>query len=163
MPTILPPPNQEIARRVACIPLPPYRYIPGILPHPIRHEGGHLREQHLVFEVTEPWWEDQGWLYGQDLFDHRFYWESHEVWEYQWKQTTSLSHRYLLQELIKSAASILKRHMNHQRPAELLWNSAQKLFALVDEDTRGLDLDLCVARIERFHQGGAWPLLASSP
>ena len=159
MSTILPIPSQEPARRVPDIPFPAYRYVPGVNPHPFRHIGGHSREGIKHYDPIEPWWKDTGWLYGMDLFDMRYYWEAHEVWEWQWKKIANPHERVLLQGLIKSAASILKVHMGQPRPAELLWTSAKQLFLSAQKHTRGLNVEASIDNIEAFHKGGDWPLL----
>ena len=57
----------EQTRRVS-IALPPYRYIPGLFPHPIQHVDGHM------FGKVELTCQSQDnrrllWAYGLDLFD----------------------------------------------------------------------------------------------
>ena len=58
--------------------LPPYAYLPGRHPHPVRDPGGH---SHGVPEGHD---DPDGLLWGIDLFDQGFPWEAHEAWEPLW-------------------------------------------------------------------------------
>lgn len=67
--------------------MPPYSYVPGQFPHPIRDPAGH--SYGIPPEIVEPigessWRTNAAWLWAIDLFNHGFYWESHEVWEGLW-------------------------------------------------------------------------------
>ena len=64
--------------------------------------------------------------YAADLFDHRYLWEAHEVWEAVWKDTPKGPEREHLQGLIQAAAYLLKRHMGHSAP-RLLGASRRRL------------------------------------
>lgn len=67
--------------------LPAYSYVPGLFAHPIRDPDGHSFGRKWP---TEPPLSQQNWrqseLYssGLRLFNHGYYWESHEVWEHCW-------------------------------------------------------------------------------
>ena len=87
---------------------PSYRYVPGLNPHPLRHEGGH--------RSPRPAAREEALLYARDLFDHRYLWEAHEVWEALWEDTAPGPERQVLQGLIQAAAFLLKRHMGHPAP-----------------------------------------------
>ncbi len=68
--------------------LPPYAYLPGRYPHPVRDPRGHSFG--IEPEAPQPpdpqrWWTCHGYLYGIDLFNHGYYWEAHEVWEGLWR------------------------------------------------------------------------------
>lgn len=66
---------------------PAYSYVPGMWPHPRREQNGH---SHGKPEPTTMGFDPNGWhdcrefLFGIDLFNHGFYWESHEQWEAVW-------------------------------------------------------------------------------
>ena len=73
--------------RYSTVPFPPYSYVPGHFPHPVSDAKGHMYGKSLaVPEPLEPdaWMDCQEYLYGIDLFNHGFYWESHETWESLW-------------------------------------------------------------------------------
>jgi hypothetical protein len=66
---------------------PPYAFIPGRFPHPTGDPAGHsFGVEPVVPPKTEPerWQECRPYLYGIDLFDHGYYWESHVAWESLW-------------------------------------------------------------------------------
>jgi hypothetical protein len=66
---------------------PPYAYVPGHWPHPVRDPQGHAygREE-VEVPALDPaaWREDATWCEGIELFDHGYYWEAHEAWERLW-------------------------------------------------------------------------------
>ena len=157
----IPPPCILPQRLVPNLTLPPFRYVPGLYTHPSRSVGQHLGiDKHLV-TPQKNWKDDTAWLYGLDLFNFRFYWESHEVWEEPWKMLPNDDpYRIFLQGMIKASASILKRHMGHHRPADLLWASAQDLLDTDAEVFRGVVVDDLVGKVKRFHYSGEWPVLS---
>ena len=99
VPEATPAPLPRYARHVR---LPPYRYVPGAAPHPLRHPLGHLRNS-----TASPRSAAAALLHGVDLFNREFYWEAHEVWEERWHDATG-NERVLLQSLIQLAAGYLK-------------------------------------------------------
>ena len=81
-------PRVTIERYLPGRPLPPYSYVPGVNPHPIRDPRGHMHGR----EPTPPQPLDPArprdspdYLYGIDLFNHGFAWEAHEAWESLWR------------------------------------------------------------------------------
>ena len=104
------------AVRYSMKPLPPYRYLPGLHPHPVANPHGH---SHGVPDEPHPAWDPKewrtldDWLYGVDLCNHHYYWESHEAWEGLWLVVPrrSVPHRFL-QGMIKLSAALLKVHPN---------------------------------------------------
>ena len=124
MPSPIPPPPQPPARYCPSLRFPPYRYVPGLQPHPLVHKDGH---RCLGVPPIEPWHpglplgQDTAWLGGLDLFNHRYWWESHELWEQRWHQVAK-EHptRALLQSCIQLAAALLKHHLGDARSAQRL-------------------------------------------
>lgn len=113
-------------------PLPPYSYVPGRFPHPVRDPAGHSfgRAAEPIESFTETLWQScEPYLFGLDLFNHGYYWEAHEEWEAVWhacgRRGTIAD---FLKGLIKLAAAGVKareglpsgvgRHL--RRAAELL-------------------------------------------
>lgn len=92
--------------------LPPYAYVPGRAPHPIKGVGGHSREREPFCDPPlddSNWSRHTGFLFGLDLFNRGFFWEAHEVWEEAWHRVAPRSPaRLLLQALIQIAAAALK-------------------------------------------------------
>ena len=154
----IPPPVCPLPLRLEH-PLPPYRYVPGLNPHPLKHPGGHSRDPERIPLAHQ-------WIRGLDLFDHRYYWEAHEVWEAVWKSVPEGSERQLLQGLIQLAASTLKHHLGQPRPcARLLLRGGARVEAVIAAEGaswRGLDLPATLAGVHAFVAGGAWPTIVSA-
>lgn len=97
--------------------LPPYSYVPGQWPHPIRDPHGHsFGHRPLVLEPTcmSDWRKCGEWLFGIDLFNHGFYWEAHESWEAVWQALGRNSDdAQLVKSLIKLAAAGVKARENN--------------------------------------------------
>ena len=167
--TPIPPPEPAPSLRVPDWPLPSYRYVPGLNPHPFRHPDGHSYTDgsapaHPDWSPSLRWQDDRGYLRGLDLFDQRYYWESHEIWEGLWHQVpkeSSLS--LLLQALIQAGAYTLKIHSGRHQTAARLLERVQMRLALVEEregpDYYGLRLSRVVERLEAFATHGTWPVL----
>ncbi|HTU90863.1 MAG TPA: DUF309 domain-containing protein [Gemmataceae bacterium] len=98
---------------------PPYTFVPGRTPHPVRDPAGHLFGQPL--ELPPPldparWQDNRAYLYGVDLFNHGYYWEAHEVWEGSWRaagRTGQIAD--FLKGLIKLAAAGVKVRQGQPR------------------------------------------------
>ncbi len=74
------------------------------------------------------WKENKAYLYGHDLMRAGYYWEAHEVWEAVWLLTHANSpERLLLQALIQSANSQLKRQMGRPGAAGKLEMQIEEL------------------------------------
>ncbi len=131
-------------------PFPPYAFVPGRHPHPVREPNGHLygRGAHVVppIDLHEPF-RSQEFLFAVDLFNHGYYWEAHESWEGLWNAAGRTGPvALLLKALIKlSAAGVKSREGNPTgvqrhalRAAELFRNVAtmpgaiRKLFAAIN-------------------------------
>lgn len=82
-----PSPPDPIVPRYSTLSLPPYRFVPGLNPHPRVDPAGH--SWGLKPEALPPWrldeWRDlEAWLYAVDLYNQAYWWESHEVLEALW-------------------------------------------------------------------------------
>ena len=123
-------PNPAPPLREPALPLPAYRYVPGRLPHPFAHPAGHGHR--LTPAVLGPAWDrtrppvmDRRFRHACDLFDQRYPWEAHELWEEIWRAAPAgAPERELLQGLILAAAALLKWHMGQADAAERLWARA---------------------------------------
>jgi uncharacterized protein len=101
------------------IPFPSYRHVPGVTPHPHTHVEGH---RYGKPEQAHPPWNPQEWrtleqyLYGIDLYNHGYFWESHEALEGLWRAAGrgSLQGRFI-QGLIQIPAANLHRHMGREQ------------------------------------------------
>jgi hypothetical protein len=96
---------------------PPYRFVPGVNPHPTGDPLGHsyrggAPEPAPPAPDPDRWRQCDEYLFGCDLYNFAFWWEAHEAWEGLWHRvdksgTTGL----FLQGLIQISASHLKRQM----------------------------------------------------
>jgi hypothetical protein len=64
---------------------PPYAYLPGRNPHPVRDPTGHSYHVGPLPVATEASLGSDAFLWGLDLFNHGYYWEAHEAWEGLWQ------------------------------------------------------------------------------
>src|ERR1700722_19821858 len=65
--------------------LPPYAYLPGKNPHPVRDPAGHSYHVEPIPVAAEASLSSDAFLWGLDLFNHGYYWEAHEAWEGLWQ------------------------------------------------------------------------------
>lgn len=101
---------------------PPYAFLPGRDPHPVRDPRGHSysEEPETAPAHIEPdrWRENQPYLYGVDLYNHGYLWEAHEAWESIWHPAKHDElYADFLQGLIQCTAACLKVAM--EQPAGL--------------------------------------------
>jgi hypothetical protein len=95
---------------------PAYAYLPGRGPHPVRDPGGHSYRAQPVRAVASLDSEEFAW--GQDLFNHGYYWEAHEAWEGLWQVSDRGSPlRAFLKALILLSASGVKIREGKRAPA----------------------------------------------
>ena len=119
----IPPPANPSPLRLPDWPLPSYRSSPGLNLHPFRKPGGHMYTDGSAptphpWNPDTQWEEDRDYLRGLDLFDQRYYWESHEVWEGLWNQVPKeSSFSLLLQALIQAGAYAIKVHSERHTAA----------------------------------------------
>jgi hypothetical protein len=163
----IPAPEPPPPQRLPEWPLPPYRFVPGLNPHPFRNPAGHAYTdgsppQEAPWDPHCRWQEDRDWLRGLDLFDHRYWWEAHEVWEAIWHQVARGSPtRELIQGLIQAAAALLKSHLGQTKASErLLARATVRLERVLSEaptKTRGLDLPVVLADLHLAVARGTYP------
>ena len=148
------------------VPLPAYRYVPGLNPHPFRHENGHMYVDGSppptpLWRPTKHWNRDPAAQYAADLFDNRYYWEAHEAWEGMWHGAArNSSDHKVLQSLIQVAAAILQHHMGSNNGQYSLLNRA--IARLSDASItchQGIDMVHLFGQTQAFFDGGSWPTL----
>lgn len=100
---------------------PPYAFLPGRDPHPTRDPRGHsygAPDDDAPWLPPERWREDEGYLFGVDLYNAGYLWEAHEAWEARWHAAKGEPlQAEFLQGLIQCAAACLKVPMD--QPAGL--------------------------------------------
>ncbi len=107
--------------------LPPYRFLPGQTPHPPKN--------------PETWQGDDAWRYAIDLFNHRYWWEAHEVLESLWNAAgRTTPDARILQGLIQVAAACLKREVGQEGGAVRLFAAGLDKLRGAPDDWRGLDV-----------------------
>jgi hypothetical protein len=100
--------------RYSDIPFPPYRFVPGLNPHPHTSPLGHSFGRpagRLPPWRPEEWRALTPYLYGVDLYNYAYWWECHETLEGLWHAAgrTGAAASFL-QAIIHVAAAQLSRH-----------------------------------------------------
>lgn len=142
-------PDPAPPARLGDWPLPRFRYVPGRQPHPLRHPDGHAVDTPPAYRDAGPWVLLQR---GMDLFDHRYWWESHEVWEQAWRAVPrDGAASALLQGLIQVAASLLQRHRGAADQGDRLHRRALRWLEAAEarggSSVLGVDLPALRARV----------------
>jgi uncharacterized protein len=121
---------------------PSYRYIPGHSPHPRRDRSGHswAAPEPRVSVIDDATWSGCSlYLRGADLFNHAFWWESHEAFEALWRGSAPPASD-LLQALIQVAASEIKRFSGANGAASTLTAKALVKLGALPSPCLGLDV-----------------------
>lgn len=138
---------------------PPYAFVPGLHPHPSRDPKGHSygREEHEPdYCPAAAWRDNEEYLFGVDLYNHGFFWESHEAWEGLWLKCESVdeTQRQFLQALIQLSAATLKIPMKQPTGLQKLSEIGTERLLKVAEETdgryMGLDLKAHAAAYQSF-------------
>lgn len=117
MPSEIHPPSRSVPRYRPDRPLPPYRFVPGLHPHPTRHPAGHSFGRAAVAPSGIDWQHPATpvpatWAEGVDCFNAFYFWEAHEAWEPLWRAAPhDGAARLAIQGLIQTAAALLKIHL----------------------------------------------------
>lgn len=148
--------------------LPPYRFVPGLHPHPIRDPRGHshraIRAQVHPHWTPDQWKSLEAYLRGVDLFNRFYFWEAHETWEALWKShPPQADPARLIQGLINLAASLLKLHMQEVSSSQKLWRAAsERLTPFQDRYWMGIDVPRLQSEMDDYlrpMEQGTFPLL----
>lgn len=113
--------------RYCDIALPPYRYLPGVTPHPKTDPRGHSRNGSLV--AADP---AVAFLQGVDLYNHGCWWEAHEAWEFVWMREKD-ARKDALQGLIQLANAHLKLELGKRNAVRRLKAEALALLRRAGE------------------------------
>ena len=152
-------------------PFPPYAYIPGRSPHPTGDPAGHSYGVEPAVPVNlepERWQHSRRYLYGIDLFNGGFYWESHVAWESLWLACGRKGVvADFLKGLIKLAAAGVKALegrpegvRSHTGRAAELWREVTRSVGTEQDLYMGFRIEELVGMAETIYQLG-WP--AQSP
>ena len=129
--------------RYSSRPLPRYRFVPGVTPHPRRHPDGHSYgqpEPALSTPAPDQWQTSDAYLYGVDLYNCAFWWECHEVFEGFWRAAAKTEQGCFFQALIHVAAANLKVCMGSPVSADRLSVAAWERFQTLPHIYMGLDI-----------------------
>lgn len=148
-PTEIVAPARSVVRYCPNRPLPPYRFVPGLHPHPTRHPAGHSYAPAAPLHGRAAWdpsaWRTlDDWLSGVDRFNTFYFWEAHEAWEGLWAAVPRDSRpARTLQGLIQIAAALLKIHVGSLPGAAALSHEGiEKLAESAADSPMLLGLDL---------------------
>ena len=123
---------------------PPYAYLPGKKPHPVRDPTGHSYHVEHIPVAAGPSLDSDAFLWGLDLFNHGYYWEAHEPREGLWQVVDRDGPlRMLLKGLILlSAAGIKIREGKHAAAVRHTGRAAALLRRLMNVPDRAFELAL---------------------
>jgi hypothetical protein len=154
-------------RLVPDVPLPPYAFVPGRAPHPVSDPAGHsfgVRPPTPPVLDPDRWPTSRSYLYGLDLFNAGYYWESHVEFEGLWE---ACGRRGAVADfckgLIKLAAAGVKHRegrpdgvRSHSGRAAQLWRGVASALPAGRERFLGFALTDLIALAEAVRQSG-WP------
>jgi hypothetical protein len=160
-------PNLNLPRFIPHRPLPRYAFVPNRTPHPVSDPAGHsFGIQPAVPTALDvaSWPANQTYLYGIDLFNACYFWESHVEWESLW--LASGRHGALadfLKGLIHLAAAGVK-HLegrlagvkSHASRAAQLWRNVAQIVGPNAAGFLGLDLGRWIQVADTIGREG-WP------
>jgi len=130
--------------RYSTRPFPSYRFLPGKNSHPRRDPLGHSYgqpEPTLLAFPPEEWQRSEDYLYGIDLYNFAYWWESHEVFECLWHAAGHDTEQgNFFQALIQLAAANLKLFTGNHQAAENLIRSGLVRLRKVPESYMGIDV-----------------------
>jgi hypothetical protein len=159
--------HRRIPRLIPEERLPPYAFVPGRFPHPESDPAGHsFGVDRGAAEPLDPdrWQASRPYLYGFDLFNNGFYWESHVTWESLWLA----AHRKgpvadFLKGLIRLAAAGVKHAegrprgvASHAARAAELWQQVGRALGSEKTPFAGFLLTSLIALAEAIGREG-WP------
>jgi uncharacterized protein len=145
---------------------PSYSYVPGEAPHPTRDEEGHSFDEDDIMLVPAPdpdqWQKSKLYLYGIDLFNYGYYWETHEAWEDLWHALGRIGKTAnFLKAIIHLAAAGLKAKngkvssmQKHARRTATLLSEIRLQLPKEQERFMGLELDELIGWAEGVAENG---------
>jgi predicted metal-dependent hydrolase len=97
--------------------------------------------------------KNEAWLFGVDLYNFGYWWESHEQWEALWKlDRNSEQEKLFYRAVIQLAAANIKRFLDRIEGAKSLAGQAlEKLRKIEASPYMGVDISLLIGATEQFH------------
>ncbi|HXK53240.1 MAG TPA: DUF309 domain-containing protein [Hyphomicrobiales bacterium] len=113
-------------------PLPPYRFIPKLAPHPTADPAGHSFGR----KEDEGQGGEAAFRFGADLYNCGCWWEAHEAWEGAWLGLErGGARRALVQALIQVANAHLKLQLGRGKAVLRLRGKYSALFVRAGDDS----------------------------
>lgn len=136
--------------------LPGYRHIPGMTPHPISDKNGHSYGK--TNEISEPlsennWQTNEFYLYAIDLFNYKYFWETHETLEDLWKLEENSNLKKFLQGIIQISAAYIKWIQGiDEGVKKLSFKAVNKLLIITESQNIfcGIDVQSFIDQNQRF-------------
>ncbi len=148
--------SRPIQGRYTSNPFPSYHFMPGQNPHPRKDPAGHsygLPEPTATHTPADQWKTNATWLFGVDLYNFGYWWESHEQWEALWKVDRNTEQEKLFyRAVIQLAAANIKRYLDRIEGSQSLARQAvEKLKRIETSPFMGIEPSPLVVAIEGYH------------
>lgn len=145
-------------------PFPPYRFVPGKAPHPTRDPDGHSynkQPEQLVSFKPGDWQSCQEYLYAIDLFNHEYWWESHEALEAVWVAAGRRTMTGLfIQGLIQIAVAHLKWFQGFNDVANHMASKGLEKMKGIKDIYLGIDVEAFRSDVKAYFAGkGKTPVM----
>jgi len=97
------------------------------------------------------WRQSEDYLYGIDLYNYAFWWESHEIFEGLWHRAGHHTEQgSFFQALIQVSAAHLKVFMDNHRAARNLLHNGLLRLQRVPESYMGIDVASLIEELSRY-------------
>lgn len=132
---------------------PPYAFIPGKHTHPEK-PGGHMENIEVSTQKLDQnnYFSNEEYLYGIDLFNYHYYWESHVWWESLWNVAGRKGDDAdFLKGLIKLAAAGVKINLKQDEAAAGHIKRALEILSPLSKDQNnwfGIELNSLISQLD---------------
>jgi len=108
------------------------------------------QQNELVFN-NNAWTNSKLYLYSIDLFNHQYWWETHEVLEKLWIETTEEPKLHnFLQGLILISAALLKKCEDSPIPAIKLYKKSIDKINIGQKNYLGINVESFIKSVESY-------------
>ena len=138
-------------------PFPEYRFVPGKAPHPTRDPDGHSYNKTAVqlgIFKSGDWQSCDEYLYGIDLFNHEYWWESHEALEAVWVAAGRRTETgFFIQGLIHIAVAHLKWFQGFHDTASRMASEGLEKMKSIKGIYMGIDIGAFRSDVKEYFAG----------